>query len=98
MDILSLLGLFLSVVFAALAWRRTRGLPEASVIRWLVPLFVVAAVPLGIFAWWGQYTPAGRRAFDEMDGLYPLAAGVLTLLLTGAAALVGIWARRQAGR
>lgn len=50
MDILSLLGLFLSVVFAALAWRRTRGLPEASVIRWLVPLFVVAAVPLGIFA------------------------------------------------
>ncbi|MGQ2931150.1 MAG: hypothetical protein ACT6Q3_11800 [Sphingopyxis sp.] len=95
MDILSLLGLFLSVVFAALAWRRTRGLPEASVIRWLVPLFVVAAVPLGIFAWWGQYTPAGRRAFD---GLYPLAAGVLTLLLTATAALVGIWARRQAGR
>lgn len=59
MDILSLLGLFLSVVFAALAWRRTRGLPEASVIRWLVPLFVVAAVPSAFLPGGGNIRPPG---------------------------------------
>nr|WP_314074188.1 hypothetical protein [uncultured Roseococcus sp.] len=42
-------------------------------------LFLAAA--LGAFAWWGLLTTEGSRRFDEMDGMIPFAAGVLSALL-----------------
>jgi len=59
--------------------------------------YVVVAVPLILFAWWGQYTLAGRHAYDEMDGLYPFAAGALGLLLTMLAALSAWLGTRRRG-
>ena len=47
---------------------------------------VLALVSAAGFAFgvWGLYTDAGRRAFDEMDGLYPffslVGAGVLLIV------------------
>lgn len=34
-----------------------------------------------VFGYWGVYTPAGRLAYDEMDGIYPLASGAFGALL-----------------
>src|SRR4051812_31044283 len=36
---------------------------------------LASSVALGAFAYWGLYTSAGHRAYDEMDALYPAAAG-----------------------
>jgi hypothetical protein len=42
---------------------------------------LVLAVLLAGFAWWGMFTTGGNRTFDEMDGMIPFAAGVLSALL-----------------
>jgi hypothetical protein len=41
--------------------------------RSAVVLFVVA-LALGAFGWWGLSTEAGRRRYDEMAGMIPMAA------------------------
>lgn len=42
----------------------------------VVPLvFIGLAMACEAFAYWGLTTPSGRRAFDEMAGMIPLAAG-----------------------
>lgn len=94
-DILSVAGLLLAIALAILALRRIRTLPGASAAKTLIVLLVAAAVPLIGFAWWGQYTVAGHRAFDEMDALYPFSAGVLGVLLTIGAALAAWRAGRR---
>lgn len=43
-------------------------------------LFAFAASLL-VFAWWGTSTAAGKRRYDEMDGIYPFAAGALGVIL-----------------
>lgn len=51
-----------------------------------VVLTVIAAGLLA-FGWWGVYTAAGQRRFDEMAGMIPmfaLWAGVLLLAVSAA--------------
>lgn len=95
MQILFFSGLFLAVALGVLALRQTRALPRRSMTNILVSLLLVFAALLIAFAYWGQYTLAGLRAFDEMDGLYPFAAGPLGTLLTAAAAATGWFGRRR---
>ena len=59
---------------------------------------LAVAVPFGVFAVWGLYTKAGRTRFDEMDGLYPLGAGVLSGLLFVAALVMWIVSRFAGSR
>jgi hypothetical protein len=47
-----------------------------------------------VFAWWGTQTPAGRSKYDEMDGLYPMGAGVLAILLLMVAIVLWLIARK----
>lgn len=65
-------------------------------MRVVVALLLLSAAALGAFAWWGQYTVAGRTRYDEMDGLYPLGAGLLAGFLVLVAAGIGwLEARRR---
>ncbi len=73
----------------------TRTLPARSVTNILVHIFLLAAALLTVFAYWGQYIASGRRAFDDMDGIYPFLAGPLATLLAAAAALAGWLGRRR---
>ena len=56
-------------------------------MRFTAAPLLISAIALGAFAWWGQYTVAGRARYDEMDGLYPfgarLLAGCLVLVAFG---------------
>ena len=54
------------------------------------------ALLLAGLAWWGLSTPSGRQRFDEMDGMIPVAAGVLAALLAIAAAFS--WGFSRTGR
>ena len=62
---------------------------------------LVMAVVLGVFAWWGLRTAAGRQRFDEMDGMYPFFAGIAAaafILVSVALLLVDfIRARKRQG-
>jgi hypothetical protein len=49
-------------------------------------LLFALAVSCEAFAYWGLSTVPGRRAFDEMAGMIPLAAAVLGALLAVAGA------------
>ncbi|WP_207539476.1 hypothetical protein [Sabulicella rubraurantiaca] len=64
-------------------------------MRVVVALLLFFAVTLGVFAWWGLYTVAGRTRYDEMDGLYPLGAGLLAGFLVLVACGVGWLAVRR---
>ena len=97
MPILFIAGVLLSVLLGALALRQTRALPKRGIANVLVHIFLLAAVLLLIFAYWGQYTAPGLRAFDEMDGIYPFVAEPLGTLLAAAAVLVGWLGRRRSG-
>jgi hypothetical protein len=97
MQFLSIAWFVLAAALAILALRRVRALPSGSGVRIMVLLLTCAAAPLILFAWWGQFSVAGHRAFDEMDALYPFAAGALGLLLTIVAALCGWLATRGRG-
>jgi hypothetical protein len=63
-------------------------------MRLLALILAIVALPLGIFAWWGTSTAKGRAKYDEMDGLYPMGAGVLAGVLIVAAILLALIARR----
>ncbi len=64
-------------------------------MRTLGRILFAAAAALGLFAWWGIYTPAGNRAFDEMAGMIPFFAGIAAGMLAAAAALCLLIARRR---
>jgi hypothetical protein len=49
---------------------------------------MLAAVALGSFFYWGAFTLAGNRRFDEMDGIIPYAAGLLAVILALVAAVL----------
>ncbi len=53
------------------------------------------AVALAAFAYWGLFTQAGGRAFDEMDGMIPFFAGVASPILAAAGALLWFLGRRK---
>jgi hypothetical protein len=50
---------------------------------------LVAAIPLGVFAYWGLMTKAGQRRYDEMDAYYPGLAGLGGIIL--ALIAVAMW-------
>ena len=59
-----------------------------------IPLLLCAAGFLAIvFGYWGVATVDGRRRFDEMAGMSPLAVGVLgaAFLIAGAVWLLIRW-------
>jgi hypothetical protein len=44
-------------------------------MRILALITMAGGVACGAMAGWGMFTDAGRRHFDEMAGIIPLAAG-----------------------
>lgn len=64
-------------------------------MRAAVLLCLAVAAALTAFAFWGLETQAGRTAYDEMDGLYPLGAAMLAGLLTGGALVLNFLGRRR---
>ena len=70
-------------------------------LRGIALLLAVIGGLLLAFGWWGVETAAGRRRYDEMDGIIPFAAGVLGALLLACAAILGsidTWRRRRSAR
>jgi uncharacterized protein (DUF697 family) len=63
-----------------------------------VIVLLILAVACEVFAYWGMNTVAGRRAFDEMAGIIPFAAGVFGGLLAACAVLAWWYARRTRAR
>ncbi|MEJ2173426.1 MAG: hypothetical protein P8Y76_00530 [bacterium] len=54
-------------------------------------MLLVAATACFAFAYWGLETPAGRRAYDEMAGMIPLAAGLAGAVFGVAAVAIWLW-------
>jgi hypothetical protein len=66
-------------------------------------VLAIIGLALVVFGWWGIYTAAGMRRYDEMDGLIPFFAGVAGLFLLALAGMVALFAawrsrRRTGGR
>ena len=61
-------------------------------------VLAAAGIALAAFGWWGMYTAAGNRRFDEMDGLIPFFAGCAGLLLLAVAVIVALLAWRRSAR
>ncbi|MEJ7812765.1 MAG: hypothetical protein WKG32_20290 [Gemmatimonadaceae bacterium] len=57
-------------------------------MKGIAPWLGGLGVALLLFAYWGIETARGRRAFDEMAGMIPLAAGALGALLVVAGVVV----------
>ncbi len=58
----------------------------------------VIGLALVVFGWWGIYTAAGMRRYDEMDGLIPFFAGVAgvgLIVIAGMIALFAVWRSRR---
>ena len=65
--------------------------------RLALPLLLAAGVLAG-FCYYGLFTTAGSRAFDEMSGMIPFLAGCLAVVLAGLAVMawaVSLWLRRR---
>ena len=61
-----------------------------------LPLFLLTAALASLaFAYWGLETPGGRRAYDEMAGIIPMAAGFAGAVFFVAA--LGLWLWRRFG-
>lgn len=57
-----------------------------------LPLFLLtAAFACLAFAYWGLETPGGRRAYDEMAGIVPMATGLAGAVFVVAAAALWLW-------
>lgn len=56
------------------------------------PLLILGAITTA-FGWWGVYTAAGRRQFDEMAGILPLASLALGALLIVIGLALLFWRR-----
>jgi hypothetical protein len=61
-------------------------------------LLAITGLALAAFGWWGVYTRAGMRRYDEMDGIIPFALGSLGLLLLALAAGLALFAWWRASR
>lgn len=61
-------------------------------VKVAILVLAMAGAALALFGWWGIYTAAGMRRYDEMDGLIPFFAGVAGLFLLAVAAIVTLFA------
>lgn len=61
-------------------------------VKIAILILAVAGAALAVFGWWGIYTAAGMRRYDEMDGLIPFFGGVAGLFLLAVAATVALFA------
>jgi len=59
-------------------------------MRYLPWILLAAALACLAFAYWGLATPAGRRAYDEMAGMIPMAAALAGALFALAAVVIWI--------
>ncbi len=60
--------------------------------------FALLATGLAVFCWWGLFTVAGQRYFDEMAGMIPMFAGLLAVvaaLVVAVLAGVMLWRARR---
>ena len=57
--------------------------------RWALVLFLTGITGVG-FGWWGVFTEAGNRSFDEMDGILPAVSGLLGIVMLGVAVILGV--------
>jgi hypothetical protein len=67
----------------------------------LTLLLSIAGLGLCIFGYWGMFTKAGSKAYDEMDGMYPFfafIAGVVLLLIALIAFIVTVVKKKKAQR
>ncbi len=67
-------------------------------VRVVVIALTLAGLGAITFCYWGLETTAGRKAFDEMDGLIPFFAGVGGLGLWGLALVIlaiNLWIQKQ---
>lgn len=55
---------------------------------------LVLAISLASFSYWGLYTESGRHAYDEMDGIIPLAAAPLSVCFAVCAVLAWLLGKR----
>jgi hypothetical protein len=60
-------------------------------MRFLPPVLLSVGAACLAFAYWGLKTPAGRRAYDEMAGIIPMAAGLLGVMLCVVALALWLW-------
>jgi len=60
-------------------------------VRFLPPSLLVAAIACFAFAYWGLETPAGRRAYDEMAGMIPMAAALAGTVFCVCAVAIWLW-------
>ena len=67
-------------------------------MRYVPPVLLGLALVCFAFAYWGLETPEGRRAYDEMAGIIPFAAGVAALVLVVLAAAIWLWRWFRASR
>jgi hypothetical protein len=56
----------------------------------LFVILFIAASMLASFGYWGSYTKTGRLQYDEMAGMIPEFALMLSFLLFGIAAVLAI--------
>ena len=47
----------------------------------LIALLSLVAAGFGAFGYWGVYTPSGRKRYDEMAGIIPETALLVSFLL-----------------
>ncbi|HEX8243329.1 MAG TPA: hypothetical protein VF541_07530 [Longimicrobium sp.] len=66
-------------------------------MRVITLLLALSGAALLAFGYWGIYTPAGQRRFDEMAGIIPFWAALLGGFLLCVAALLALvgWLRRR---
>ena len=60
-------------------------------------VLVLAGAACELFAYWGINTVSGRRTFDEMAGMIPLAAAPLGVVLIFSGVVLGWLIRGQRG-
>ena len=57
----------------------------------LIIISGILGLGLFVFGWWGQYTKAGQKAFDEMAGILPFFAFYLGVILVALSFGLGLY-------
>jgi hypothetical protein len=60
-------------------------------------ILIVIGVALALYGWWGIFTKAGQRKYDEMDGFYPFfigLGGLASILIAIILVVIVIWRSR----